>query len=128
MQQQAVAMGMLGGISTGTSADDIDAQELSWSQFSHFCIAASLWFIQQATTANQLVSQCQALSLTELDALRFGFYQYDTELSGTIATSDLFCLLEDMGEKYTETEIGLTATYLDPDNLESINFVDFVHW
>jgi hypothetical protein len=33
-----------------------------------------------------------------------------------------------MGEEYSETEIGLTALYLDADNLESIEFSEFVRW
>ena len=37
-------------------------------------------------------------------------------------------LSKDMGEEYTEMEIGLTENYLDPDGLGTIQFSEFVHW
>lgn len=67
---------------------------LTWNQFAQFCVTAALWFLQQAVTAHQLLAQCSNLTLAELDALRFGFSQYDTELSGLIQASDLHSLLQ----------------------------------
>jgi hypothetical protein len=36
--------------------------------------------------------------------------------------------LQDMGEEYTEAELGLTSCYLDSDNLGTVDFADFVRW
>jgi hypothetical protein len=33
-----------------------------------------------------------------------------------------------MGEEYSDTEIGLTTLYLDPDNIQCIEFAEFVRW
>jgi hypothetical protein len=37
-------------------------------------------------------------------------------------------LPQDMGQDYTEAEIGLTACYLDPDNVGTVGFDEFVRW
>lgn len=67
---------------------------LNWAQFGHFCVVCALWLLQQAVLANRLLAQCSNLTLPELDALRFGFSQYDTDLSGVIPAADLFSLLQ----------------------------------
>jgi hypothetical protein len=33
-----------------------------------------------------------------------------------------------MGQDYTEAEIRLTACYLDPDNVGTVGFDEFVRW
>lgn len=75
-------------------AHGVDELTLSWAQFGHFCVVSALWFLQQAVLANRLLAQCSNLTLPELDALRFGFSQYDTDLSGVIPAADLFSLLQ----------------------------------
>lgn len=69
---------------------------LTWNQFAQLCVVSALWFLQQAAAAHELLGQCTSTSLTleELAALRFGFSQYDSELSGVISVSDLRSLLQ----------------------------------
>ena len=81
---------------SSASSDSAIEMHLTWAQFAQFCVVAALWFLQQAVAANALLAQCSNLTLPELDALRFGFSQYDTDLSGVISTADLYCLLQVM--------------------------------
>jgi hypothetical protein len=67
---------------------------LTWSQFAQLCVVCALWFLQQAVAALQLLSQCPNLTLPEYAALRFGFSQYDNDLSGCIQSTDLQSLLQ----------------------------------
>jgi len=117
-----------GGVDFDIGGGRCADEALTWNQFAQFCIVSGLWFMQQATAANTLLRTVPDMTLQELDALRFGFSQYDSQLSGSVSSSDLYVLLQDMGEEYSETEIGLTALYLDADNLESIEFSEFVRW
>ena len=81
--------------STAAAGNEKDAEmSLTWGQFSQFCVTCALWFLQQAVSAHHLLLDCSNLTLSELDALRFGFSQYDADLSGIIPSSDLQSLLQ----------------------------------
>ena len=56
------------------------------------------------------------------------FEKYDEELSGEISTEDVSYLLEDMGGNYSESEVDLIVTLIDPDQLDFVEFAEFVHW
>jgi hypothetical protein len=117
--------GTSGAPGTLSTREDLD---VSWEQFSQFCLVSSLWALQQAALGVELRRALDSLSRSELLALQRSFSRYDAELSGCIPTSDLYCLLQDMGEEYDEMEIGLTSTVLDPDNCGVILFPDFARW
>lgn len=75
------------------NTEDVE-MSLTWGQFSQFCVSCAMWFLQQAVAAHHLLLECETLTLPELDALRFGFSQYDADLSGIIPSSDLQSLLQ----------------------------------
>jgi hypothetical protein len=76
------------------SGEEEAEMSLAWSQFAQFCVVCALCFLQQAVAALQLLSQCPNLTLPEYAALRFGFSQYDNDLSGCIQSTDLQSLLQ----------------------------------
>jgi hypothetical protein len=80
--------------STPASHAKATEMALTWSQFAQLCIVCALWYLQQAVSAHELLAQCTSLTLEELAALRFGFAQYDAELSSVISVSDLHSLLQ----------------------------------
>jgi hypothetical protein len=80
--------------STPASQAKATEMALTWSQFAQLCIVSALWYLQQAVSAHELLAQCTSLTLEELAALRFGFAQYDAELSSIISVSDLHSLLQ----------------------------------
>ena len=60
--------------------------------------------------------------------INYSFEKYDEDLSGEISAEDLSYLLEDMGGHYSESEVDLIITLIDPDQLDFIEFAEFVHW
>jgi hypothetical protein len=55
-------------------------------------------------------------------------HQRNSAISLSVSHKYLSGGLQDMGEEYTEAELGLTSCYLDPDNLGTVDFADFVRW
>mmetsp|Transcript_6834 Transcript_6834/g.10149 ORF Transcript_6834/g.10149 Transcript_6834/m.10149 type:complete len:431 (+) Transcript_6834:346-1638(+) len=112
---------------------DEETTPWSWPRFLGFCTSAGVWLLRQGLLSLQLLAASgseEGLSLRELDALRFAFMQYDADLSGVVPVTDLFYLLQDMGEEYSEAELALACSEqgLDPAGLGELFFEDLVGW
>eukprot|EP01038_Epipyxis_sp_PR26KG_P012703 gene12703-17035_t len=112
-----------------SSVDDSDYSDdsIEWNQFMTFILVVGLWLIQTTVLMNNLKNDF-SMSVKELDAVRFGFAQYDYELTGEIMASDLRYLLQDMGEDYSNDEIKLILEDIDGDHVNRVDFSDFIRW
>eukprot|EP01036_Dinobryon_divergens_P031263 gene31263-40632_t len=117
---------------------DEEEQSWSWVQFHSFCAVSGLWLLKQSELALYLLikhgdksrkdNSTLGLISEELDAVRMAFQCIDAELMGAIQTTDLFYLLQDMGEEYSEEELLVAVSELDGDNLGLVFFEDFISW
>lgn len=96
-----------GSDAKGGSSSEEDS--ITWSQLVYFTVVAGLWLLQQALIASNLCAEFD-ISVAELDAIRFGFSQYDTQLSGEIPAGDVFYLLQVKTSRTTFTCSNCSVT------------------
>jgi hypothetical protein len=100
---------------------------ITWKTLCLFTTITGLWLLQHSLIASSLMGEFD-IGIDELEAIRNIFFQYDVDLSGNILDSDLEYLLHDMNENYSEFELSLIIDTIDPDDLDSIEFTEFIAW
>jgi hypothetical protein len=93
-----------------------------------FVCITGLWFSQHAYVSYY---QCNALSVTaeEYSDIRDKFLLIDGELNGYISGHSLIMLFQDIGlDVYTREDCELIQHMIDRDDINCIDFIEFLRW
>ena len=100
---------------------------LEWHLVRTFIRSASVWFLYRTYVAATIGVDLE-VHLKEVFAVLDKFDSYDTNLCGEMSKDELTYLLMDMGLEYEEEEVAVIADFIDHDNLDIIDFGDFMNW
>jgi Ca2+-binding EF-hand superfamily protein len=109
------------------SASEQQQQQMTESRLTSFFQVALVWIMQQGFLAGTLVCE-YGIEPKELMALAEHFFHYDSELKSEMRAAELGFLLEDMGQRYSETELALVLESVDSDQVGVVDFAEFVRW